>query len=90
MNFNMENIRIFLEQSFVVLFYEFEFPAYFSVIQNQNKNRQTKREEFLSNDEFEVTKVKECVTRSQKSIMIMLWNICIAMGTAKWLKSFRK
>ena len=50
MNFNMENIRTFLEQSFVVLFYEFEFPAYFSVIQNQNKNRQKyldKSEEFF-------------------------------------------
>ena len=45
MNFNMENIRIFLEQSFVVFFMNLNFPRTF--LSYKIKTKTGKREEFF-------------------------------------------
>ena len=47
MNFNMENIRIFLEQSFVVFFMNLNFPRTFLSYKIKTKTDKPKREEFF-------------------------------------------
>ena len=58
MNLTWKIYEFFLDD--FLLCFEFESPAHFSVMQNQNKIKTGKREEFLSNSnsEFEVTQVQ--------------------------------